>query len=82
MLVVVLVVELQVFPLHQAVAVLVAVLALLEALLLLTLVAGAVAVEILLLLQGHLETAALASSFSNGPSPYRPQIPLHLPVHG
>jgi hypothetical protein len=26
--------------------------------------------------------AAQASSFSNGPSPYRPQIPLHLPVHG
>jgi hypothetical protein len=26
--------------------------------------------------------AAQASSFSNGPSPYKSQIPLHLPVHG
>jgi hypothetical protein len=62
MLVVVLVVELQVFPLHQAVAVLVAVLAFLEALLLLTLVAAAVAAEILAQAQPHLATAALALS--------------------
>jgi hypothetical protein len=26
--------------------------------------------------------AAQVSSFSNGPSPYKSQIPLHLPVHG
>ena len=28
------------------------------------------------------QQAAQASLFSSGPSPYRPQIPLHLPVHG
>jgi hypothetical protein len=35
-----------------------------------------------ILITVFLEQVAQASSFSNGPSPYKSQIPLHLPVHG
>jgi hypothetical protein len=38
-------------------------------------VAGALLLELA-------QQAVQASSFSNGPSPYKSQIPLHLPVHG
>jgi hypothetical protein len=43
-------------------------------------VEAAVALKTLPLLMAA--QADQASSFSNGPSHYRPQIPLHLPVHG